>query len=225
MQLEGMTTEIPTPARPLAPARRLQSPRLGDLLVQAGAITAAQLERALSEQLAWGGRLGQVLLSLGFTDEVRIATAIARQLGLPAVDLDRAQLPAQVTQLLPLELAERYGLMPLGAKPVEGRLLVACFDPTDVGAQTAAAKASGLVPQVHVATASSIDRAIRRYYYGEAAPTPTPGDARFNVTRNTIDPSLLTRNERDLATRVTELEQRVEELTRLVETLAGPGPQ
>jgi type IV pilus assembly protein PilB len=213
MRPEGTTTEIPTPARPLASARRLQSPRLGDLLVQAGAITAAQLERALKEQLAWGGRLGQVLLSLGFTDEVRIATAIARQLGLPAVDLDRAQLPAQVTQLLPLELAERYGLMPLGARPVEGRLLVACFDPTDVGAQSAAAKASGLVPQVHVATASSIDRAIRRYYYGEAAPTPTPGDPRFNVTRNTIDPSLLTRNERDLATRVTELEQRVETLS------------
>ena len=115
MRPEGTTTEIPTPARTLASARRLQSPRLGDLLVQAGAITAAQLERALKEQLAWGGRLGQVLLSLGFTDEVRIATAIARQLGLPAVDLDRAQLPPQVTQLLPLELAERYGLMPLGA--------------------------------------------------------------------------------------------------------------
>jgi type IV pilus assembly protein PilB len=222
MRPEGATTETPVPTRPFNAASRLRSPRLGDLLVEAGAITSAQLERALKEQLAWGGRLGQILLSLGFTDEVRIATAIARQLGLPAVDLDRAQLPAQVTQLLPLELAERYGLMPLGARPVEGRLLVACFDPTDAGAQAAAAKASGLVPLVHVATASSIDRAIRRHYYGEAAPTPTPGDARFNVTRNTIDPSLLTRNERDLTTRVAELEQKVEELTRALERITGP---
>lgn len=220
MRPEGATIETPLPARQLAAAPRLRAPRLGDLLVEAGAITSAQLERALKEQLAWGGRLGQVLLSLGFTDEVRIATAIARQLGLPSVDLDRAQLPAQVTQLLPLELAERYGLMPLGARPVEGRLLVACFDPTDAGAQAAAAKASGLVPQVHVATASSIDRAIRRYYYGDAAPTPS--DARFTVTRNTIDPALPTRTERDLATRVAELEQKVEELTRTIERITGP---
>jgi len=218
---EGRTTETLTPARPLSAAHHQRGPRLGDLLVQAGAITSTQLERALKEQLAWGGRLGQVLLSLGFTDEVRIATAIARQLGLPAVDLDRAQLPPNVTQLLPLELAERYGLMPLGAKPVEGRLLVACFDPTDAGAQAAAAKATGLVPQVHVATASSIDRAIRRHYYGDAS--PTPGDARFTVTRNTMDPSLLTRNERDLTTRVAELEQRVEALTALVQKLTAPG--
>lgn len=224
MQPAGRTSETPTPARPLAAARHLRGPRLGDLLVQAGAITSAQLERALKEQLAWGGRLGQVLLNLGFTDEVRIATAIARQLGLPAVDLDRAQLPPNVTQLLPLELAERYGLMPLGAKPVEGRLLVAVFDPTDAGAQAAAAKATGLVPQVHVATATSIDRAIRRYYYGEAMPTPTPGDPRFTVTRHTMDPSLLTRNERDLTTRVAELEQKVEALTELVQRLTAPIP-
>jgi type IV pilus assembly protein PilB len=223
MRPEGTSTQTLTPARPAVAARPPRGPRLGDLLVQAGAITAAQLERALKEQLAWGGRLGQVLLSLGFTDEVRIATAIARQLGLPAVDLDRAQLPPNVTQLLPLELAERYGLMPLGAKPVEGRLLVACFDPTDAGAQAAAAKATGLVPQGHVATATSIDRAIRRYYYGDASPTPS--DARFTVTRNTMDPAVLTRNERDLATRVTELEQRVEELTALVQRLTAPAAE
>jgi type IV pilus assembly protein PilB len=221
MQPESATTEGRSLTRPATPAPQ-RGPRLGDLLVQAGAITAGQLERALKEQQAWGGRLGQILLSLGFTDEVRIATAIARQLGLPAVDLDRAQLRQDVTQLLPLELAERYGLMPLGVKAAEGRLLVACFDPTDAGAQVAAAKATGLVPLVHVATASSIDRAIRRWYYGEAAPTPTPGDPRFNVTRNTIDPSLLHRTERDLATRVAELEQKVEELTRTIERITGP---
>ncbi len=223
--LTGSQANVTTsPTRPTGHGRRHGGPRLGDLLVQAGAITQTQLDMALAEQRAWGGRLGQVLLNLGFTDEVRIATAIARQLGVPAVDLDRAQLRPDVTQLLPLELAERYGLMPLGTNPAEGRLLVACFDPTDAGAQSAAARATGLVPQVHVATATAIDRAIRRYYYGEAAPTPTPGDPRFTVTRNTIDPILQARADRDLQQRVVDLEAKVDELTRLVARLAGGGP-
>ncbi len=224
--LTGSQAAVSTiPARSTGHGRRHGGPRLGDLLVQAGAITQTQLDAALGEQRAWGGRLGQVLLNLGFTDEIRIATAIAKQLGVPAVDLDRAQLRPDVTQLLPLELAERYGLMPLGTNPAEGRLLVACFDPTDAGAQAAAARATGLVPQVHVATATAIDRAIRRYYYGEAAPTPTPGDPRFTVTRNTIDPILQARADRDLQQRVVDLEARVDELTRLVARLAGAKPE
>jgi len=194
-------------------------PRLGDYLVGAGVITSAQLERALQEQSSWGGRLGQNLLTLGFIDERRLAAAVARHLGLPAVDLDRAKLPADVARMLPLETAERYGLMPLGVRQKEGRLLIACLDPTDAGAIAAAARASGLIPEVHVATAAAIDRAIRHYYYGEAASTPSPGDPRFTVTRNTMEPVKPNLEERDLATRVLELEEKVEKLTRALEVL------
>jgi len=200
-------------------------PRLGDYLVGAGVITQAQLDRALQEQTSWGGRLGQNLLTLGYIDERRLAAAVARHLGLPAVDLDRARLPADVSRLLPLELVEQYGLMPLGSRPREGRMLIACMDPTDTRAISAAAKASGMIPEVHVATATSIDRAIRRYYYGEAAPTPTPGDPRFTVTRNTMETVKPDEQERDLATRVAELEEKVEQLTRALEQVANrPGP-
>jgi type IV pilus assembly protein PilB len=196
-------------------------PRLGDYLVGAGVITQAQLDRALQEQTSWGGRLGQNLLTLGYIDERRLAAAVARHLGLPAVDLDRARLPADVSRLLPLELVEQYGLMPLGSRPREGRMLIACMDPTDTRAISAAAKASGMIPDVHVATATSIDRAIRRYYYGEAAPTPTPGDPRFTVTRNTMEPARPDEQERELAARVSELETKVELLTRALEQVAG----
>jgi len=224
MEPAGTTAETSQPLRASTITRRPLRPRLGDVLIAAGVLSAEQLDRALSEQRAWGGRLGQILLSLGLLDEIRLASAIARQLGLPTVDLDRAQLRPAVTQLLPLELAERYGLMPLGSKPVEGRVLVACFDPTDTGAQAAAARATGLVPLVHVATASSIDRAIRRYYYGEAAPTPTPGDPRFTVTRHTMAPALAVDEARALGERVVALEQKVEALSRRLVQLTGRRP-
>jgi type IV pilus assembly protein PilB len=195
-------------------------PRLGDLLVSAQVITREQLDLALREQSSWGGRLGQNLLNLGFVDEARLSAAIAVHLGLPSVDLDRARLPPGVNRLLPLELCERYGMLPLGQRGTEGKLLLALFDPTNHEAQVAARRASGLQPVVHVATASSIDRAIRKYYYGEATPTPAPGNPLFTVTRNTMDTAAENAAHRELSERVADLEVQVERLTGLVESIA-----
>ena len=197
-----------------------QRPRLGDVLVAAKVISREQLDLALREQTSWGGRLGQNLLSLGFIDEARLTSAIGAHLGLPTVDLDRARLPANVNRLLPLEICERYGLMPLGAREKEGKLLLACFDPTNQEAQVAVRRSAGLIPVVHVATASSIDRAIRKYFYGEAMPTPAPGSPLFTVTRNTMETVAENAASRELAERVGDLEHQVERLTSLVEDLA-----
>jgi type IV pilus assembly protein PilB len=199
--------------------------RLGDVLIDAQVLTPEQLARALKEQDAWGGRLGQILLNLGLVDERTLASAIARQLGLPAVDLDAARLPADVSRLLPLELAERYGLMPLGLRGEPKRLVVACFDPTHSEGLSAARRITGHGVEVFVAPASAIERAIRRAYYGEAAPRPVPGAGTFTITRNTIDPATSGMVERDVVDRVAELEREVEKLKALVEALARPRPR
>lgn len=209
-----MTTQATQTPRPST------RPRLGDVLVGAKVITREQLDLALREQSSWGGRLGQNLLSLGFIDEARLTAAIGAHLGLPTVDLDRARLPASVSRLLPLEICERYGIMPLGARQLEGKLLLACFDPTNQEAQVAVRRSAGLIPVIHVATASSIDRAIRRYFYGEAAPTPAPGSPLFTVTRNTMETVLENAAHRELSERVADLEQKVERLTSLVESIS-----
>lgn len=213
-----MTTQ---PQLQSVPAAR---PRLGDVLVNAKVITREQLDLALREQSSWGGRLGQNLLSLGFIDEERLTSAIGAHLGLPTVDLDRARLPPGVNRLVPLEICERYGLMPLGARQAEAKILIACFDPTNQEAQAAVRRTSHLIPVVHVATASSIDRAIRRYFYGEATPTPAPGSPLFTVTRNTMETAQENAAHRELVDRVADLERQVERLTSLVESLANRLP-
>lgn len=199
--------------------------RLGDVLVDAGVLTREQLQRALSEQAAWGGRLGQILLNLGLIQEGPLASAIARQLGLPVVDLDRLRLAPELRQLLPLEIAERFGIMPLGRRDQPHRLLVACFDPTQAEGLRAARQAAAAAPEVYVAPASAIERAIRRVYYGEAAPTAIPGAGTFTVTRNTRDPSDAGTMSEEVVERVAELEREVEKLKQLVDTLIRPRPQ
>jgi hypothetical protein len=199
--------------------------RLGDVLVDARVLSREQLDRALAEQAAWGGRLGQILLNLGLVEERSLAAAIGRQLGLRVVDLDRLELNPGVSQLLPLEVAERYGIMPLGRREEPKRLLLACFDPTMAEALAEAQRLSGLRVEVYVASSSAIERAIRRVYYGEAASEAIPGSGTYSITRNTRDPLEGGTMTEDVMERVAELEREVEKLKQLVETLIRPRPR
>lgn len=195
-----------------------ERPRLGDQLVAAGVLTEAQLERALGEQSSWGGRLGQNLIALGLIDEETLTRALSRQLGLPTVDLDGITILAEVVRLVPVGLAERYGLVPLAAEPGSGRLRLACFDPFHVEAMDAVQAATGLRCEPVLASPSSIHRAIRRHFYGEEAPAAPPGGPRFNVTGNTMDPAAGHPGLPEVEARLAALEARLDELAR---TLAG----
>jgi hypothetical protein len=161
--------------------------RLGELLVRGRVITEAQLREALREQSSWGGRLGQNLVDAGAIDEGALAHAVASQLGLHVVDLDRTPPIAEAVRLVPVQLAERHGLLAIALDRAERRILVACADPANNEAMDAVRRATGFFPQPCVATASQIDRAVRRFYYGEEEPLPTP-DPRLDVSRRAIAP-------------------------------------
>ena len=61
--------------------------RLGDLLLQQGAISQTQLQQAIAEQRQRGHKLGQVLIELGFIEEQALLNVLAEQLQLPFIDL------------------------------------------------------------------------------------------------------------------------------------------
>jgi len=65
-----------TGAKPMEPAAKR---RLGDIFVERGLINGAQLEEALSVQRESGGKLGEVLVELGFVTRVELAGVIVEQ--------------------------------------------------------------------------------------------------------------------------------------------------
>lgn len=147
--------------------------RLGDLLIEAGLISDTQLKAALNEQRKWGGRLGRTVVEMGFVTETAIGQVLANQLELPAIDLDTAELPAEAPSWLRLDLCERYGVFPVNINPGARTISIATSDPTNVEHLQALEFATNSKVLPTVATASAIERAIRRHYFGEYVPPPS----------------------------------------------------
>jgi len=192
--------------------------RLGEILVKAGLISDPQLKAALAEQRKWGGRLGRTLVEMGFVDEPSMVVALSQQLRLPMIDLDKAELPAEVVQLLRVDIAERYGVFPVGGDQVHRTLQLATSDPTNHEAFKELAFYTGLRVQPHVATSSGIDRAIRRYYYGEHTRGPRAARPQeLGLNEQTFEADQLSAKPTEVnGTELAQLIQQVGALERLV---------
>lgn len=158
--------------------------RLGDLLLDARLLTTEQLNEALHEQRKWGGRLGRTVVELGFVTETAMAEVLGGQLQLEVVDLDTLAIPPGLPRTVRLDICERYGVFPIALDPATRTLTVATADPTNIANLEAVQFAAGMRVQAAVSTASAIERAIRRHYFGEEplVPVPTASTPRENRT-------------------------------------------
>ena len=73
-----------------------KSKQLGQILIELGFITPAQLETALEEHRKTPKSLGRVLIDLGMIKESDLVRALAEQVGLEFVDLSDFQIDTVV---------------------------------------------------------------------------------------------------------------------------------
>ena len=134
-------------------------------------IDEEKLIAALSDQRAFGGKLGRTLFDLGYVTEDQLMRALAEQLGLESVDLDSAEIEVEALSCLPVDACERYGVFPIKVEQTERVLWVATAEPDRQTLQEVAQIAQYTLEPV-LASMSSIDRAVRRFYYGEKLAGP-----------------------------------------------------
>ena len=109
--------------------------RLGDILIDGGAITQKQLEEALAKQKESGHRLGVVLVENGITTEEAIAQALSSQLNLPMINLSEIEIPDSVKYLVNEKILTKYNVLPIEIPDdAPNTLRVAMPDPMDMAA-------------------------------------------------------------------------------------------
>jgi MSHA biogenesis protein MshE len=141
---------------------RPEKVRLGEILVQQKLLSEEQLKKTLAEQKKTGRRLGRVAIDLGYVTEVLISQALARQLGVPYIDLKHFNLKREVTLKLAETQARRYRALVL--EDAGDHYQVAMADPTDLSAYDGIAAVLKRSIEVAVVTESELLQVIDRTY-------------------------------------------------------------
>jgi type IV pilus assembly protein PilB len=136
--------------------------RLGETLLKSNLITHEQLERALAQQKAEGGRLGSILCKLGLVNEEDVARCLGEQYGIPYIDLDRRTIEPAVIRLIPAGMVQKHLVIPVAK--TGNTLTMAMVDPTNVFAVDDIQFMTGAKIELTVATESAVRRAIDRLY-------------------------------------------------------------
>ena len=101
--------------------------RIGDLLLSIGLITEEELNQALEIQKDTKKRLGTVLTEYHFISEQQLIEARELQLGVEFIDLSKTIIPPEMAQVVPKNIARKYGVVPV--KLVKDELYLAMSDP------------------------------------------------------------------------------------------------
>ena len=101
---------------------------LGQILIEMRLIDERKLNEALThQQRVPGTKIGRAMVDLGFIDEMQLTKALCRQSRLPFVDLARATISPDIAALVPRDVVENFGIVPV--KMHQGKLIVATDDP------------------------------------------------------------------------------------------------
>lgn len=136
--------------------------RLGEVLLKAGRITAAQLEAALALQRKTPMPIGQALIKLGAVSEMTMRDALCTQLHVNLFDLDPINIDQKLARLISSQYATRHLLVPLFR--VGDILVVAVDDPSELQMIERLESSLGLQIEIVTTPLDKLKAAMHRLY-------------------------------------------------------------
>ena len=138
--------------------------RLGDVLIEYGYITEAQLNEALNIQKGdRSKRIGEILQEEGFVTEKQVIKALAARLNLNIVeDVEAVRIDTSTAALVPQTIAEKYKIIPINIS--EGIITVVTNDPLNFYAQEDVRQLTGHDIKVILATEKDVEYLIGKCY-------------------------------------------------------------
>jgi len=136
--------------------------RIGELLVRQNMLTAEQLKRARDEARTNGARLGHQITKLGYLQETELTDFVAKQYGLPSIELAEFEIDRDVIKLIPEEVALKHTVIPVNR--AGSTLILATADPSNIFAIDDIKFLTGYNVEVVVSSEVAIKAAIDKYY-------------------------------------------------------------
>lgn len=143
-----------------------QDKRVGQLLLREGIVTAQQVQEALAVQAQRGGKIFEILVSLGHLSKADLHTFLSRQAGVASIDLKHYEIPIELLSLIPREFAKEHVVLPIDKMGKHLTVGMAC--PLDTDTIGELERITGLRVKAMLCTFDDIHAALDRFYPSEA---------------------------------------------------------
>ncbi|MBS1707155.1 MAG: type II/IV secretion system protein [Armatimonadetes bacterium] len=136
----------------------------GEVFVQEGLISPAQLQLAVSKQVELGGHdpIARVMVDMGLITEKDRVRCMGKVWEIPFIEIDEVTPREDAIELLSPQLAKRFKALPLGRD--EFRVAVAMANPLDVFVIDELRLSTGLEVQPLIAVEEDLLKAINLHY-------------------------------------------------------------
>jgi Type II secretion system (T2SS), protein E, N-terminal domain len=137
--------------------------KIGEILIEDGLLSKAQLEEALVFQKEKGGMIGQILIEKKLVDEESLIGALCRQFKMPYIPLKNYAINPDMAGMLTADFCHENMAVVFDCD--HKKVYVAMTDPMNDAAVEKIRTMTGRIPQVFLARISEVLNAIFFIYH------------------------------------------------------------
>jgi type IV pilus assembly protein PilB len=150
----------------LPPIEQLRSRTLGRILIKMGVLTREKVHECLKIQKQRKGavQIGQIFLELGLVDEKQLQIALAAQRGMEYVNLGEVEIPLDVVEKVPAQMAKTYHIVPIHYNQERNELTIVLDNPDNFRATDDLSTLMGFKVTAKVTDQKAVEGALNKYY-------------------------------------------------------------
>jgi len=153
-------------AQKMPPIEQLRGRTLGRILIKMGILSRDKVHECLKIQ---GQRpekvqIGQIFLELGLIDEGQLQMALAAQRGMEYISLEGIDIPADVVEKVPAQMAKTYHIVPIEYNQGQNELSVALDNPENFRATDDLSTLMGFKVTAKITDPEALEKTLAKYY-------------------------------------------------------------
>jgi len=153
-------------AQKLPPIEQLRGRALGRILIKMGVLSREQVHECLKVQSQRHGKvqIGQIFLEQGLVDEGQLQMALAAQRGMEYVSLEGIDIPPDIVEKVPAQMAKTYHIVPIEYNKEQNELSVALDSPDNFRATDDLSTLMGFKVSAKITDPDALEKALAKYY-------------------------------------------------------------
>ena len=150
----------------MPPVEQLRGRTLGRILIKMGVLDRDKVHECLKVQGQRGGKvqIGQIFLELGLVDEGQLQMALAAQRGMEYISLDGIDIPSDVVEKVPAQMAKTYHIVPIEYNQQLNELIVVLDNPENFRATDDLSTLMGFKVTAKITDSDALEKALAKYY-------------------------------------------------------------